>query len=51
MLTDLILVRFGLIAEMRRPQDFTKALIACQTVMVALYLVSAFALIPTESNG
>ncbi|KAJ9111620.1 hypothetical protein QFC22_006493 [Naganishia vaughanmartiniae] len=32
---------FGLIAEMRRPQDFTKALLACQTVMVSLYLAVA----------
>ncbi|KAJ9092193.1 hypothetical protein QFC21_006939 [Naganishia friedmannii] len=32
---------FGLIAEMRRPQDFTKALLACQAVVVSLYLAVA----------
>lgn len=30
---------FGIVAEMRDPREYTKALIVCQSVMTILYLV------------
>lgn len=32
---------FNIVAEMREPADFTKAMLCCQTVVTSTYLVSA----------